>query len=95
MAKKKKYKKRKILLDELNWIIERNEQFCIRNDIKPSMYMEGVNDTAKKIKKVFKKIYKQMNEDLESVYERVKNNKIGWREEIKIGNKFNHWYFIK
>ena len=28
-----------------------------------------------------------MNEDLESVYERVKNNKIGWREEIKIGNK--------
>jgi hypothetical protein len=57
MTKKKKHKKRK-LLDELNWIIERNEQFCIRNDIKPSMYMEGVNDTAKKIKKVFKKIYK-------------------------------------
>lgn len=28
-----------------------------------------------------------MNEDLESVYEIVKNNKIGWREEIKIGNK--------
>ena len=28
-----------------------------------------------------------MNEDLDSVYERVKNNKIGWREEIKIGEK--------
>jgi hypothetical protein len=28
-----------------------------------------------------------MNEDLESVYERMKNNKIGWREKIKIGNK--------
>ena len=56
--KKKKYKKRKILLDELNWIIERNKQLCIRNEIKTSMYMEGVNDAVKKIKKVFKKIYK-------------------------------------
>jgi hypothetical protein len=58
MSKKKKYKKYKILLDELNWIIERNEQFCIRNEIKPTMYMEGVNHTAKKIKKLLKKIYK-------------------------------------
>jgi hypothetical protein len=58
MAKKKKQKKRKILLEELNWIIERNEQFCVRNEIKPSMYMEGVNDTAKKIKKLVKKLHK-------------------------------------
>lgn len=58
MGKKKKNKKRKILLDELNWIIERNEQFCIRNEMKPSMYMEGVNDTAKKIKKLLKKLDK-------------------------------------
>jgi hypothetical protein len=28
-----------------------------------------------------------MNDDLDSVYERVKENKIGWREEIKIGDK--------
>lgn len=57
MAKKKKHKKRK-LLDELNWIIERNQQFCIRNEMKPSMYMEGVNDTAKKIKRLVKKLDK-------------------------------------
>jgi hypothetical protein len=28
-----------------------------------------------------------MNENIDSVYERVKSNKIGWREEIKIGDK--------
>jgi hypothetical protein len=55
---KKKHKKRKILINELNWIIERNVQFCIRNETKPSMYMEGVNDTAKKIKKLVKKLDK-------------------------------------
>jgi hypothetical protein len=58
MTKKKKYKNNKILLEELNCIIERNEQFCIRNEIEPTMYMEGVNDTAKKIKKLVKKLNK-------------------------------------
>ena len=28
-----------------------------------------------------------MKENLDSVYERVKANKIGWREEITIGDK--------
>lgn len=56
MSKKKK--KRKILLAELDWIIDRNKHFCIRNSMDPTPYMDGVNDTAKKMKKMVKKLYK-------------------------------------
>lgn len=58
MSKKKKSKKRKILLAELDWMIERNKHFCIRNGMEPTPYIEGVNDTAKKMKKIVKKLYK-------------------------------------
>ena len=58
MSKKKKDKKRKKLLAELDWMLERNKHFCIRNAMKPSDYMKGVNDTAKKMKKMVKKLYK-------------------------------------
>ena len=58
MSKKKKSKKRKILLAELDWMLERNKHFCIRNSIEPTSYIEGVNDTAKKRKKIVKKLYK-------------------------------------
>ena len=57
MSKKKKSKKRKIL-EELEWMIDRNKSFCIRNDMEPTPYIEGVNDTAKKMKKFVKKLYK-------------------------------------
>ena len=58
MSKKKKSKKRKILLAELDWMLERNKHFCIRNSMEPTPYIEGVNDTAKKMKKIVKKLYK-------------------------------------
>jgi hypothetical protein len=58
MSKKKKSKKRKILMAELNWMIDRNKYFCVRNNIDSTEYMEGVNDTAKKMKKMVKKLYK-------------------------------------
>jgi hypothetical protein len=51
--KKKKLKKK--LLSEIEWIIERDKQFCIRNEMEPTMYMNGVKDTAKKLKKIIKK----------------------------------------
>ena len=35
-----------------------------------------------------------MKENLDSVYERVKGNKIGWREEITIGDKL-YLVFVK
>lgn len=58
MSKKKKYKKKKRLIAELEWMIERNKHFCIRNSMEPTPYIEGVNDTAKKMKKIVKKLYK-------------------------------------
>lgn len=58
MSKKKKIKKRKIILEELDWMLERNKNFCIRNDIEPTPYIEGVNDTVKKMKKFIKKLYR-------------------------------------
>lgn len=58
MSKKKDKKKRKILLAELDWILDRNRHFCVRNDMDPTEYMDGVNDTAKKMKRIVKKLYK-------------------------------------
>ncbi len=56
--KKKEKKRKKMLIQELNFILERNRLFCVRNEMDPYMYMEGVSDTAGKIKKIVKKIYK-------------------------------------
>jgi len=53
--KKKKIKKK--LIEELEWMLERNRQFCIRNSMDPTPYMEGVNDTSKKMKKMAKKLF--------------------------------------
>lgn len=58
MSKSKKSKKRKKLLAELDWILDRNKHFCVRNSTDPTPYMDGVNDTAKKMKKIVKKLYK-------------------------------------
>ena len=56
--KKKEKKRKKALIEELEWMLERNRQFCIRNQMDPSPYMEGVNDSAKKLKKMVKKLYR-------------------------------------
>ena len=42
----KKKEKRK-LLDRLEHSIDRNKAFCIRNDMEPTEYIQGVNDMAK------------------------------------------------
>jgi hypothetical protein len=56
--KKKEKKRKKALLEELEWMLERNRHFCIRNQMRPTPYMEGVNDSAKKMKKMVKKLYR-------------------------------------
>jgi len=54
-VKKKKIKKK--LLEELEWMLERNRQFCVRNQMEATPYTEGVNDSAKKLKKLVKKLH--------------------------------------
>jgi hypothetical protein len=57
MSKKKK--KLKKITKELEWLIERNVQWCNYNSCEPTDYMEGVNDTSKRMIKFIKKINKK------------------------------------
>lgn len=54
-----KKKERKALLREAERILDRNRHFCARNECVPTMYMEGVNDCAKHMKKFVNKISKK------------------------------------
>ena len=54
----KKKEKRK-LLDRLEHSIDRNNEFCIRNDMEPTEYIQGVNDMAKVMIKFVKKMDKK------------------------------------
>ena len=53
MSKKKKLKK---IIKELEWLIDRNVQWCYHNGCKPTDYIEGVNDTSKRMIKFIKKL---------------------------------------
>lgn len=54
----KKKEKRK-LLDRLEHSIHRNKAFCVRNDIEPTDYIQGVNDMAKLMIRFVKKMDKK------------------------------------
>lgn len=56
---KKKDKKLKKIIKELEWLIERNVKWCYHNDCKPTDYIEGVNDTSKRMIKFIKKLNKK------------------------------------
>lgn len=56
---KKKDKKLKKITKELEWLLERNVQWCHHNDCGPTPYMEGVNDTSKRMIKFIKKLKKK------------------------------------
>lgn len=51
-------KKTDKILNELIRKIERNDRWCITNDTKPTLYMEGVNDTCTDLIKFIKDLKK-------------------------------------
>jgi hypothetical protein len=57
MSKKKK--KLKKITKELEWLIDRNVQWCNYNGCELTEYMEGVNDTSKRMIKFIKKLNKK------------------------------------
>jgi hypothetical protein len=59
MSKKKNKKKNDKIIEELRRLLERNDYWCNYNDCKPSEYMEGVNDTSKRMIKFIKKLNKK------------------------------------
>lgn len=54
-----KKKEKKALVRELERILDRNRHFCARNECVPTMYMEGVDDCARHLKKFVKKLAKK------------------------------------
>ena len=55
---KKNDKKLKKITKELEWFINRNVRWCYHNGCKPD-YIEGVNDTSKRMIKFIKKLKKK------------------------------------
>lgn len=53
---KKKDKKLKKITKKLEWLLDRNKKWCYHNDCDPSDYMEGVNETSKRMIKFIKKL---------------------------------------
>ena len=51
-------KKTDKILNELIRKIERNDRWCVINDAKPTLYMEGVNDTCTDLIKFIKDLKK-------------------------------------
>jgi hypothetical protein len=51
-----KKKKKKKIIKKLKSIIEKNKNFCVYHDIKPTEYIDGSNDVAKLMIKYIKKI---------------------------------------
>jgi hypothetical protein len=49
-------KKLKKITKELEWLLDRNKKWCYHNGCVPSDYMEGVNDTSKRMIKFIKKL---------------------------------------
>jgi len=47
------------ILKELERKLERNDLWCHRNSLKPTPYMEGVNDTCVDMIEFIKKILKE------------------------------------
>ena len=56
---KKDDKKLKKITKELEWLIDRNKKWCYHNGCKPTDYIEGVNDTSKRMIKFIKKLKKK------------------------------------
>lgn len=56
---KKKDKKLKKITKELEWLLDRNKKWCYHNNCGPSDYIEGVNDTSKRMIKFIKKLKKK------------------------------------
>ncbi len=59
MSNKKKNKKVNKIIEELEYQIQRNENWCSLNGLEPTPYMEGINDVCKKLLKLSKKLKKK------------------------------------
>lgn len=52
-------KKLNKILKELERKLERNDRWCHHNNLKPTLYMDGVNDTCVDMIKFIKKNFKK------------------------------------